>query len=148
MKAEIGRRIKKIRVERGLTQKELASKVGIDFTYIGKIERGEQLPSLTVLIRISNALSEPLLLFFVEEEMAGILDVCLSVGECLLKSKKYGELVRSLGMLHVDDIRLINEIIKVLNRQRMISYDVSEEPHLKAAEEETPYGKKGKGQEG
>lgn len=148
MKAEIGRRIKRIRAERGLTQKDLASKVGIDFTYIGKMERGEQLPSLKVLIEISNALCFPLSLFFVDEDMAGILEICLSVGECLINSKKYGELVRSVGTLHEDDIRLINEIIKVLNRHRKTSYDVSEEPHLMAAEEETPYGKKGKGKEG
>lgn len=144
MKAEIGRRIKRIRAERGLTQKDLASKVkgGIDYTYIGKIERGEQLPSLKVLMKISDALSVPLCLFFVTEDMAGILEICLSVGECLINSKKYGELVRSVGTLHEDDIRLINEIIKVLNRHRKTSYDVSEEPHLMAAEEEADYGKK------
>ena len=141
MKAEIGRRLKKIRVERGLTQKEIASKVGIDFTYIGKIERGEQLPSLKKLIKIGDALSVPLCLFFVDEDMARVLAVCFSVGECLINSKKYGELIRAMGMLHADDIRLINEIIKVLNEHRKISYDVSGEPHLKAAKKEANYGK-------
>ncbi len=142
LKAEIGRRIKRIRVERGLTQKELASKVGIDFTYIGKMERGEQLPSLKILIKIGEVLSVPLCLFFVDEGMAGILEVCLSVGECLMNSKKYGEIVRNMGTLSKDDIRLINEIIKVLNRHRDISYDISEERHLMAAEEEAKYGKR------
>lgn len=141
MKTEIGGRLKRIRVERGLTQKELASQIGIDFTYIGKIERDEQLPSLKILIKIADALSVPLCLFFVDENMAGILRVCFSVGECLINSKKYGELIRSMGMLHADDIRLINEIIRVLNRHREISYNVSEEPYLKAAKEKANYGK-------
>lgn len=142
LKEEIGRRIKKIRVERGLTQKELASKVGIDFTYIGKMERGEQLPSLKVLMNISDALHVPLCIFFVDEDMAGILEICLSVGECLINSKKYGELIRSVGTLQEEDIRVINEIIKILKRQREISYEALDEPHLKAAEEEADYGKK------
>ena len=141
LKAEIGRRLKKIRVERGLTQKEIASKVGIDFTYIGKIERGEQLPSLKKLIKIGDALSVPLCLFFVDEDMARVIEVCFSVGECLINSKKYGELIRSMGMLHADDIRLINEIIMVLNRHRKMSYESLEEPHQKAAEEEANYRK-------
>lgn len=143
MKEEIGRRLKKIRVEKGLTQKELASRVsgGIDYTYIGKIERGEQLPSLKVIIKISEALSVPLCLFFVDENIAKIMEICISVGECPINSKKYGELIRSMGMLHADDITLINEIIKVLNRHRKMPYKALAEQHLKAAEGEANYGK-------
>jgi transcriptional regulator with XRE-family HTH domain len=51
LSSEIGSRLKKLLMEKGLTQKELASKVkgGLDYTYIGKIERGQQLPSLRAL---------------------------------------------------------------------------------------------------
>ncbi|MBI5183021.1 MAG: helix-turn-helix transcriptional regulator, partial [Nitrospinae bacterium] len=49
----IGGRLKRIRKERGLTQKKLVEviKGKIDYSYIGKIERGEQLPSIKVLKR-------------------------------------------------------------------------------------------------
>ncbi len=50
--------LRRLRLARGLTQKNLARRVagGVDTTYIGKIERGDQLPSLKVLLRLSKAL--------------------------------------------------------------------------------------------
>ena len=61
LKVEIGKRLKRLRLQKGSTQKELAAKVrgGLDYTYIGKIERGEQLPSLKILIKISEAKRSP-----------------------------------------------------------------------------------------
>lgn len=151
MKAEIGRRIKMIRVERGLTQKELASKVGIDFTYIGKIERGEQLPSLKILIKIGDALSIPVNYFFRDEAAATINEISSEI-KSLAKNEKGREFLRSLTQLHKDDIPLMVEIIKVLNKHRIDStkrpYETSYEIYLKAAEEEIPYGKKGRDKKG
>src|SRR3989337_1902859 len=59
--AEIGRGLRKIRVRRGLTQQGLAqlTEGSPDYSYIGKIERGEQLPSLKVLERLARALEVP-----------------------------------------------------------------------------------------
>ena len=37
----LGAEIRRLREEKGWTLRELASKVGLDFGYIGKIERGE-----------------------------------------------------------------------------------------------------------
>lgn len=58
---KIGKKIRRLRKEQELTQKGLAEimkkEIGhIDYTYIGRIERGEQLPSLKTLYRISKAL--------------------------------------------------------------------------------------------
>jgi transcriptional regulator with XRE-family HTH domain len=55
---EIGLILRQLRLARGLTQKRLAQRVadGVDATYIGKIERGDQLPSLKVLLRLSTTL--------------------------------------------------------------------------------------------
>jgi transcriptional regulator with XRE-family HTH domain len=55
---EIGLTLRRLRHARGLTQKGLAQRVsgGVDATYIGKIERGDQLPSLKVLLRLSRTL--------------------------------------------------------------------------------------------
>lgn len=117
MKAEIGRRLKRIRVERGLTQKELASRAGIDYTYIGKIERGEQLPSLHILLKISETLMVPCGYFLEKEEIATLLELAGDLKH-LLKKEDWILLLKSLKLLHEDDILLITEIIHVLNKHR------------------------------
>jgi transcriptional regulator with XRE-family HTH domain len=59
-KALLGRNIRRVRQQRGLTQEELAFEAEIDLTYIGGIERGRRNPSLLVMARIADALSVPL----------------------------------------------------------------------------------------
>lgn len=62
----IGERLRTFRLRRGFTQRTLARHVagGVDLSYIGRIERGEQLPSLKVLQKLSGALGVPLREFF------------------------------------------------------------------------------------
>jgi transcriptional regulator with XRE-family HTH domain len=63
---EIGLILRRLRLARGLTQRNLAHRVagGVDTTYIGKIERGDQLPSLKVLLRLSQTLGVSVSDFF------------------------------------------------------------------------------------
>jgi transcriptional regulator with XRE-family HTH domain len=63
---EIGLILRRLRLARGMTQQHLARRVagGIDTTYIGKIERGDQLPSLKVLLRLSKTLGVTVSDFF------------------------------------------------------------------------------------
>lgn len=62
----IGERLRIFRLRRGFTQRTLARHVagGLDLSYIGRIERGEQLPSLKVLQKLGGALGVPLREFF------------------------------------------------------------------------------------
>jgi transcriptional regulator with XRE-family HTH domain len=53
----VGRNVKKLRQQKGLTQEELAFAAKIDLTYVGGIERGRRNPSLLVMVRIADALS-------------------------------------------------------------------------------------------
>jgi len=64
----VGDRLKKLRKSFGLTQKQFASRIPgkIDHTYIGKIERGYQYPSLRMLEKIGRAYNVPLGYFFRE----------------------------------------------------------------------------------
>ena len=55
-RGKIGKRIRELRLERGLTQEQLAFDAQIDLTYIGGIERGRRNPSLLVLTRIAASL--------------------------------------------------------------------------------------------
>ena len=54
---EFGKRVREVRVKRGLTQEELASIAGVHRTYIGFIERGEVNLTLINLQKIARALN-------------------------------------------------------------------------------------------
>jgi transcriptional regulator with XRE-family HTH domain len=142
LKVEIGKRLKRLRLEKGYTQKELAARVreGLDYTYIGKIERGEQLPSLKILIKISEALSVPVGYFFRDESVSAVREISAPGLKLPGKGEKGRELIRALKLLHEDDIPLIIEIVQVLSRHRNAMPESSAEKILMAAEKGTPYG--------
>ncbi|WJY19252.1 helix-turn-helix transcriptional regulator [Alteriqipengyuania flavescens] len=54
--AVVAANVKRLRIERGLTQEQLAHEAEIDLTYLGGIERGRRNPSVEVLGRIAAAL--------------------------------------------------------------------------------------------
>jgi len=56
----LGRNVRRLRQQKGLTQEKLAFEAKIDLTYMGGIERGKRNPSLLVMARIADALSVPL----------------------------------------------------------------------------------------
>jgi transcriptional regulator with XRE-family HTH domain len=51
-----GAAMKRWREKRGLTQEGLAGLAGVASSYVSHIERGEHVPSLTIVLRISLAL--------------------------------------------------------------------------------------------
>ena len=53
---EIGRRVRKLREERHLTQEALAEAAGVSVPYVSHIERGIKKPSLGTLLRLSATL--------------------------------------------------------------------------------------------
>lgn len=53
----LGKRIKKIRKEKGFSQEELADKAKVHRTYMGKIERGQSNPPIYTIYKIAKALS-------------------------------------------------------------------------------------------
>lgn len=69
MKALVGKRLKVLRKRLGLTQKEFAEALSgkIDYTYVGKLERGGQYPSLKLLERISEAFDIKMGYFFEDD---------------------------------------------------------------------------------
>lgn len=52
----VGENVRRWRLERGLTQEQLAFEAQIDLTYLGGIERGRRNPSLMVMARIAQSL--------------------------------------------------------------------------------------------
>ena len=51
MSTSFGQRVRELRKARGLSQKELAAKASIDFTYLSKIENARRLPPRERVIR-------------------------------------------------------------------------------------------------
>jgi len=57
IKEKIGKRIKELRTQAGLTQMELAWKSTLDRTYINSVENGRRNISITNIEKIANALN-------------------------------------------------------------------------------------------
>ena len=51
---EIGKRIKEIRSEKGISQEKLALKAELDRTYVAGVENGKRNPSRYVMLTISH----------------------------------------------------------------------------------------------
>ena len=101
------KQIKKIRVMKGLTQAEIAHRVGISQNFIGLIERGERTPGFKTLGKIAFALG-----FSVKEIVQKIENV---------PKEKNGYVERINGYLNgctPSEKRLINGFIRVLIKER------------------------------
>ena len=51
-----GQSLRRLRTEREWSQERLAELAGVTLNYVGNLERGEQGPSLHVLVRLARAL--------------------------------------------------------------------------------------------
>lgn len=56
--AAFGLAVRAERMEQGIAQEELASLAGIERSHMGKIERGEHMPTLALILRIAVALNK------------------------------------------------------------------------------------------
>jgi transcriptional regulator with XRE-family HTH domain len=54
--AALGEAIRRLRLEAGFSQEQLAERAGTDLTQIGGIERGVRNPSYTTMVRLAAAL--------------------------------------------------------------------------------------------
>jgi transcriptional regulator with XRE-family HTH domain len=52
-----GANVRKVRQDKGLSIEALAHEVGLAYTYLGQLERGQRNPSLAIVERIAAALS-------------------------------------------------------------------------------------------
>ncbi|THF64906.1 helix-turn-helix transcriptional regulator [Pseudothauera nasutitermitis] len=51
-----GQAVRDARMERSMAQEQLASQAAIERSHMGKIERGEHMPTLALILRIAAAL--------------------------------------------------------------------------------------------
>lgn len=71
MKAQqlVAHNIRKLRVRRGISQEDLAVDASIDRTYVSRLERGMENPTVVVLERLAAALESDIGAFFVSPKL-------------------------------------------------------------------------------
>jgi transcriptional regulator with XRE-family HTH domain len=101
----IGGKITEIRLERKLTQPELAEKINVSVETISRMERGVTFPSLKTVEKISKTLDVPLKTFFDFDEFQS-------------KDKSFerelSKLIAFLRTLREEEITMIYKILKVV----------------------------------
>jgi transcriptional regulator with XRE-family HTH domain len=63
--ALVARNLRRLRVERNLSQEALAADAGIDRSYVGRLERGLENPTVALLEQLADALDANIVDFFV-----------------------------------------------------------------------------------
>lgn len=120
---EIGEKLKNTRKKLRLTQKQLSEKMRdrIDYTYIGKIERGEIVPSIKMIKRISQGLDIPVDFFFQKETVVDLLGLLPKDIRDIAQDTDKVAFFREVKKLDKKDIPLVMEIIRILNKHRISS---------------------------
>jgi transcriptional regulator with XRE-family HTH domain len=52
----LGNAIRQLRVERGISQEQLSLLAGVDVSYVGRVERGDNNVALLTLLKLTDAL--------------------------------------------------------------------------------------------
>jgi transcriptional regulator with XRE-family HTH domain len=99
--AEVGRRIREVRKEAGLTLEEVASASGLTAAYIGQIERDVKKASLMTLTAIAKALEVPVAALFGRDGPLATLPCAKKVTALLstLDAKERAVLMKALRLL-------------------------------------------------
>ncbi|SEK58971.1 helix-turn-helix domain-containing protein [Pacificibacter marinus] len=113
----VGKRVRHRRWMVGMTQQQLAEKVGIKFQQIQKYETGMNRVSASRLWDISEALGVPVAFFFdgVDAATTDVSAVNESVPADLLADKEALELVRSYYSIPENQRRRLFELARVLS---------------------------------
>jgi transcriptional regulator with XRE-family HTH domain len=64
VQALVARNLRRLRVERSLSQEALAADAGIDRSYVSRLERGLENPTVALLEQLADALSATVVEFF------------------------------------------------------------------------------------
>ncbi len=132
MAKELGEKLRISREKLGLTQKQLAEKMPdkVDYTYVGKIERGEILPSVKMLKRISEGMNLPVDFFFQKETLVELVGLLPEDIRDIANDADKVSFLRELKQLGKQDIPLVAEIIRILNKHRASSYESKSRNYL------------------
>lgn len=125
---DIGLKIRAIRIEKGIEQKDLATKAGISHSYLSNVERGTRNPALKTLDKIAAALEVPANKLLENEQKGRNLTYLYleniekqKVREQHEEQEKKVILVKKikakLNLLDLRDLYLIESLIETMNKQ-------------------------------
>lgn len=121
----IGRRIQQLRLESGITQRELGETTGLAISYLSRVENGRLTPTLPTLTKIAGALSVPVTGLFEVTATLEAKDTCpvsLS-GRCILdhpfvgRGQKPPEGVEGYSREQLEALRLCNFLLHTRDKQ-------------------------------
>jgi len=96
-----GENLKRLRKQRRLTQESLGELTGINYKYIGEIERGEKNPTAVVIYKISKALQVPVSEIFSLEEDTSEIGERIKTVERLFEGRDKREIDKAIRILKV-----------------------------------------------
>ncbi len=109
-----GERLRELRLGNKVNQRDLASRVGIDFTYLSKLENGRMPPPATATIaRLSNALSAD-----TDELMLLARKVPLDIAPVITRSPAVPAFLRSIKDFDDAEIGKLNDYAQKMKSQR------------------------------
>lgn len=100
----IGKKIRQLRIERGLSQEELSEKIDISPRHMCTIENGNSFPSIETFIKIAQILEIDINEFF---NLSKIND-----------DKLRNEIYDLVQISSVKELNLIKDIIRVMHKNR------------------------------
>ena len=100
----IGKKIRQLRIERGLSQEELSEKIDISPRHMCTIENGNSFPSIKTFIKIAQILDIDINEFF---NLSKIND-----------DKLRNEIYDLVQISSVKELNLIKDIIRVMHKNR------------------------------
>ncbi|MGQ9823671.1 MAG: helix-turn-helix domain-containing protein [Desulfotomaculales bacterium] len=115
----LGKRIRKLRLQRGLSVTELARQAGVSPGLISQVERGYTIPLLDTLEAIAGILGVSLSFFLSKEESVQIfLKGLTEETKEVFCDPKVRSLLRALNDCNVKEFRYVLEFISMFIRQR------------------------------
>ena len=112
----IGKRIKEIRLEKGMTQKELAEKCGMFDSALRRIENGKQNPKIETIERIIEALNIPFTDIIDDDELR------LSVNKHFKETEQILDAVENFFSQDTKYALCLYESLKQKNKIKVVGY--------------------------
>ena len=102
----ISRRIRELRIEHGMSQAQLADRVGTTMPYINHIEKGRKKPSLEMLISIAVALDVSIDVLLHGNQVSQQFSCSLEINDLLADCDVYEQRVL------IQTLRALKQILK------------------------------------
>ena len=124
--AKLGLKIRMLRKAAGLTQGELGEIADVSASFIGYVERGQQMPSLKMVQRIAHGLKLPShVLFDYSTETNALLEFAET--EDAKRKHLYKALLVELHTCTLDDLRALIQVAKQLGNKLLDQQPEEEE---------------------